>query len=155
MRHYRTALASFHVACMGMRPGLLLLCMDCCIKYAAVFIFSLLPPPPKKTAVKNESPSLRIPLDTSLGFHPPAAIADLDGDGRLEVAYALVWGNIDRNAALITPPKLLVEVLTLEDRFTEVYGEERVDFSRFLPSAQQPWSRYMGATGDGVFRLQH
>ena len=86
-------------------------------------------------------------------FPFPPAIGDLDGDGSLEVAYAVVWGGADTNTYFAIPPRLVVRAFTLEDRFTEVYGEKKLEFSRFLPSDQQPWTHYMGATGDGVFRL--
>ena len=79
------------------------------------------------------------------------AIGDLNGDGRLEVAYVMLWGSLGgENFAM--PPKLLIKTFTIEDRFVEVYGRGMVDFSRFLPVEQQPWTRYMGARGDNVFR---
>ena len=78
-------------------------------------------------------------------------IGDLDGDGRLEVAYVMLWGSLG-GETFAMPPKLLIKTFTLEDRFVEVYGRGVVDFSRFLPIRQQPWTRYMGARGDNVFR---
>ena len=71
------------------------------------------------------------------------------------MAYALVWASLEEATGLVVPPKLLVEVFTLEDRFTAVYGEEGAGFPPLLPSARQPWSHYMGATGNGIFRVQH
>lgn len=46
---------------------------------------------------------------------------------------------------------MVVRVLTLEDRFDEVYGHGVVDFAQFLPASQQPWLRYMGTGGDCVY----
>ena len=54
---------------------------------------------------------------------------------------------------MMVPPKFKVFVFTLEERFKEVYGSDVVvDFNGFLPSNEQPWSRYMGTTGDNVYR---
>ncbi len=78
-------------------------------------------------------------------FSIPLAIGDLNGDGRLEIAYVVLW------ASEKMPPQMLVKVFTLEDRFDEVYGQGVVDFSRFLPAKQQPWLRYMGTHGDNVY----
>jgi len=81
------------------------------------------------------------------------AIGDLNGDGRLEIAYVILWGSINGEGFKM-PPKLLIRTLTLEDRFVDVYGKGVVDFSRFLPLAQQPWTRYMGTLGNNVFKVR-
>ncbi len=81
--------------------------------------------------------------------YPPStpfiAIGDLDGDGRLEIVYIVLWG------AEAAPPRMLVKAFTLQDRFDEVYGPGVLDFSQFLPASQQPWLRYMGTRGDNVY----
>ena len=82
-----------------------------------------------------------------------AAIGDLDGDGRLEVAYVINWGSLEEGKPIV-PPKFLVKVFTLETKVREMYGEGVVDFSQFLPIEQQLWTRYMGARGDNIFREQ-
>lgn len=69
------------------------------------------------------------------------------------MAYAVNWEGKDLKSGVI-PPKLLVGVFTLEARVGEVYGEGVVDFLQFLPMEQQPWTHYMGAQGDNVFRAQ-
>ena len=78
------------------------------------------------------------------------AIGDLNGDGRLEIAYVILWGSMNWEGFNM-PPKLLIRTLTLEDLF--VYGKGVVDFSRFLPLVQQPWTRYMGTLGNNVFKV--
>ena len=79
------------------------------------------------------------------------ALGDIDADGWLEVVYAVVWAGSDFMALPNLPPRMLVKVLTIEEAMRE-NGEEILDFSRFLPGSQQPWPRYMGATGDSVYR---
>ena len=79
-------------------------------------------------------------------------IGDLNGDGRLEVAYVMIWGGADSNRGDNLPPRVRVYVFTLEERVREVYGEAAAEWvSRLLPPETQPWTRYMGATGDNVF----
>ena len=83
-------------------------------------------------------------------------IGDVNGDGKLEVSYAVVWSSPgDSMNGREVPPQMKVTTFTLEDKFKEVYGEGVIDFQRFLPPEKQPWPRYMGATADGVYHPQH
>ena len=80
-------------------------------------------------------------------------IGDFNSDGRLEVAYVIVWGGVDSNMGTNMPARFKVYVATLEDSVSEVFGEEGVQWARkFLPGGQQPWTRYMGTGGDNVYR---
>ena len=68
------------------------------------------------------------------------AIGDLDGDGRLEVAYLVAWrGDSGGKAGQPLPPKFSLFVETLEG----VGG--------LLPASQQPWTHYMGTRGDSIY----
>ena len=63
----------------------------------------------------------------------------------------IISGTLGSDVSML-PPKVLIKAYTLEDRFMEVYGDGVLEFSQFLPANQQPWTRYMGAQGDNVFR---
>ena len=83
-------------------------------------------------------------------------IGDVDGDGKLEVSYTVVWSSPgDSMDGRQVPPKMKVSTFTMEDKFNEVYGEGVIDFRQFLPPEKQPWPRYMGATADCVYHPQH
>ena len=82
------------------------------------------------------------------------AIGDLNGDGRLEVAYIMMWGKADKDIDIgqSLPPRFTLYVATLEEMVKEVFGEEGVEWVQaFLPGDQQPWARYMGSGGDNVY----
>ena len=83
------------------------------------------------------------------------AVWDFNSDGHLDVAYSVVWGSAFPGGTE-TPPELKVFAFTLEDRYTELMGEEvkgqsLVDFDSFLPADRQPWNRYMGHHGNNVY----
>ena len=81
------------------------------------------------------------------------AVGDFDGDGRLDVAYSIVWSPL---VVEVYVPEFKVFAFTLEERYREIMGEDEqefvVDFKSFLPANQQPWSRYMGRYGNGVYQ---
>ena len=86
------------------------------------------------------------------------AVGDFDSDGRLDVAYSVVWSSISPGG-LGTVPELKVFAFTLEERYRqvmgvgeEVKGQNVVDFNSFLPANQQPWNRYMGRHGNSVYQ---
>ena len=83
------------------------------------------------------------------------AVGDFNSDGRLEVAYSVVWSSAFPSWSEAAP-QLKVFAFTLEDRFRQLMEEEvisqtLVDFDKFLPADQQPWNRYMGHRGNSVF----
>jgi hypothetical protein len=90
------------------------------------------------------------------------AVGDFDSDGRLDVAYSVVWSSIAPDG-LGAIPELKVFAFTLEERYRrqmmavapsgdgEVKGQKVVDFESFLPADQQPWNRYMGHHGNNVY----
>ena len=87
------------------------------------------------------------------------AVGDFDSDGRLDVAYGVVWSSLTP-AGLGAIPELKVFAFTLEERYRqvvatsrdeEVKGQKIVDFESFLPVDQQPWSRYMGHHGNNTY----
>lgn len=81
------------------------------------------------------------------------AIGDLNNDGKLEIVYLIVWGGVDSGMGENLPPRFTIYVDTLEDKVREVFGEEGVQWvKKFLPGGEQPWTRYMGAGGDNVYR---
>ena len=83
---------------------------------------------------------------------PSPAIGDLNGDGRLEVAYIVVWGMAGQDPRLTLSPSFTVYVATLEERVREVFGDEGVEWVHsLLPGDQQPWTRYMGSEGNNVY----
>ena len=84
-------------------------------------------------------------------------IGDVNGDGKLELSYSVGWEVIPGGEQYIgmTPLKLVVRTFTIEEQFSKVYGEGGLDFSRFLPPDKQPWSKYMGRTGDNVYHPEH
>lgn len=75
-------------------------------------------------------------------------LGDFDQDGRLDITYNIVW-----SASEYTPPRYLLAASDLESLFEEAYGTEILDFDNFLPLEDQPWTEYMGAEGNNVFRL--
>lgn len=82
-------------------------------------------------------------------------IGDVNGDGKLELSYAVGWGSLPSHEYSITAQKLRLRTFTIEDRFVEVFGKGKLDFSRFLPPDEQPWTKYMGQTGDNVYHPKH
>ena len=77
------------------------------------------------------------------------AIGDVNNDGRLEIAYTVSWSGPNSNDI---PPQFAIYIATLEDRVMEVYGEEGLAWmTTLLPATQQPWTRYMGTSGDNVY----
>ena len=83
------------------------------------------------------------------------AVGDFNSDGRLEVAYSIVWSSVFPGG-FGAVPQLKVFAFTLEDRYRQVMEEEvrrqnLVDFDKFLPADQQPWNKYMGRHGNSVF----
>lgn len=88
------------------------------------------------------------------------AIGDFDSDGRLDVAYSVVWSSISPGG-MGTVPELKVFAFTLEERYRQmtaapggdnkVNGQKVVDFESFLPADQQPWNRYMGRHGNNMY----
>ena len=109
--------------------------------------------------------SLSLPLS-----HPPSpqlpqviatpAVGDFDSDGRLDVAYSVVWSSISPGSVGAVP-EFKVFAFTLEERYRqmvvghsgddEVKGQKIVDFESFLPADQQPWNRYMGHHGNNTY----
>lgn len=79
------------------------------------------------------------------------ALADLDGDGRMEVVYVALWQRVTR-ATMTDLGRLDIVAFTLQQRFEEVYGEGAIDFGRFLPVEEQPWTQFMGTGRDAVYR---
>ena len=81
------------------------------------------------------------------------SISDLNKDGQLEVAYAMIWGGSDSQFGTNLPPRIKVYAFTLREKVREVYGEEGDGWvQHLLPSDKQPWPRYMGGSGDNIFR---
>ena len=83
------------------------------------------------------------------------AVGDFDSDGRLDVAYSVVWASAFQSE-LETAPELKVFAFNLEDRYSQLMGEEvkgqkLVDFDSFLLADHQPWNRYMGRHGNNVY----
>ena len=89
------------------------------------------------------------------------AVGDFDSDGRLDVAYSVVWSSVVPGS-VSTIPQFKVFSFTLEERYRqmvmdpsgqdeEVIGHKVVDFESFLPADQQPWNRYMGHHGNNVY----
>lgn len=86
------------------------------------------------------------------------AIGDFNSDGRLDVAYSVVWSSIVPGG---TVPELKVFAFTLEERYRQTVGvtddneegkgQKVVNFESFLPADQQPWSRYMGRHGNNIY----
>ena len=91
------------------------------------------------------------------------AVGDFDSDGRLDVAYSVVWSSITTGGVgPVHVPELKVFAFTLEERYKhmkvgpgsgdeEVKGQKVVDFESFLPANQQPWNRYMGRHGNNMY----
>ena len=85
-------------------------------------------------------------------------IGDVNGDGKLELSYIVGWETIPGSQEYLggtTILKLRLRTFTIEDRFMEVFGKGKLDFSRFLPPDDQPWAKYMGKTGDSVYHPKH
>lgn len=91
------------------------------------------------------------------------SFADLDGDGRVELVYFVSYGSHHVQAFPSIPYKLntgadmmFMRVVTLEPAFQEriapkLHGKVSVDFSTFLQYSRQPWSKYMGSSGDSHY----
>ena len=76
-------------------------------------------------------------------------VTDLNGDGRLDVVYDIVWSS----PRMAVPPFLMSVAADLEDLFEEAYGRGILDFDLvFEPPRDQPWSQYMGRNMDSVYR---
>lgn len=84
-------------------------------------------------------------------------IGDVNDDGKLELSYVVGWEGIPGSEDYLgsQPRKIRIRTFTIEDRFEEVFGEGKLDFSRFLSLDKQPWTKYMGRTGDNVFLPKH
>ena len=87
-------------------------------------------------------------------------LGDVNGDGHLDVALAVQHSAVHVRIPAISyffinyyESQMTVTMDTLEDLVVETYGEGAVDFSQFLPADQQPWTRYMGRNGDGVYSV--
>ena len=86
------------------------------------------------------------------------AIGDFDSDGRLDIAYSMVWLSTTLNSE-DTTTDLKVFAFTLVERFKKMVvgpgggskGLKVMDFESFLPADQQPWNRYMGCHGNNVY----
>ena len=85
------------------------------------------------------------------------AVGDFDSDGRLDVAYSVVWSSIVPGG-MGTIPQFKVFAFTLEERYRQIGGGDNevkdqkvVDFELFLPADQQPWNRYMGRYGNNTY----
>jgi len=76
-------------------------------------------------------------------------VTDLNGDGRLDVVYDVVWSSPE----MAVPPSLMAVAADLEEMFEEAYGRGILDFGlTFVPAEDQPWSQYMGRSMDCVYR---
>ena len=74
------------------------------------------------------------------------------------MTYSVVWASPVAGKVGVLP-ELKVFGFTMEERYTQVVGEEvkgrnLVDFKSFLPADQQPWSRYMGRYGNNVYHRE-
>ena len=88
------------------------------------------------------------------------AVGDFDSDGRLDIAYSVVWSSISPGG-MGTVPEFKVFAFTLEERYRqmvvgpngdkEAKDQKVIDFELFLPADQQPWSRYMGRHGNNTY----
>ena len=86
------------------------------------------------------------------------SLVDINGDGRLEIVYAMAFDSPSRGPFQSLPYKLQsrhvhLRIVTLEDAFAGVFGKDKdeVDFSAFLPPFKQPWSRYMGSNTSSLY----
>ncbi len=85
-------------------------------------------------------------------------IGDVNADGKLELSYVVGWEGIPGSEDYFggkTPRKIRLRTFTIEDRFVRVFGKGKLDFSNFLSPDKQPWTKYMGQTGDNVFLPKH
>lgn len=85
------------------------------------------------------------------------AVGDFDSDGRLDVAYSVVWSSVVPGG-MGTVPQFKVFAFTLEERYRQISGgddkvkdQKVMDFESFLPADQQPWNRYMGRHGNNTY----
>ena len=78
-------------------------------------------------------------------------IGDVDGDGRLEMAYVVAWEGSTHESHV--PLRFTVYVETLDKMLEEAWGEGEGGrwVQGALPEGQQPWTRYMGAHGDNIY----
>ena len=86
-------------------------------------------------------------------------VGDFNNDGKLDVAISTSYGaHPDKMYYFwfLHLPKVSVDTFTIEDKVKEVFGsdiEQVVDFTLYYPADKQPWRKYMGSRGNGVYEL--
>lgn len=84
-------------------------------------------------------------------------ITDLNGDGKFEAVVSVVYSALsaeygDSYFNFMHPPKIVVQTFNIERRLKALYGVDiNVDTSVYYPLDEQPWTGYMGRTGNGTF----
>jgi hypothetical protein len=90
-------------------------------------------------------------ITTPTAIYTTPLLTDLDHDGQLDIVYLIVWTSEYEPTSF----KTLVVASNLEELFKQGYGAGILDFDIFLPPSKQPWTQYMGARGDNVFKMLH
>ena len=86
------------------------------------------------------------------------SLVDVNGDGHIEVVYLEYMSGMSTPAFTMVPNKLntakvYLKVVTLKEAFNQQLGDKAaVNFNVFLPFDKQPWTKYMGSSGDNVYR---
>ena len=84
-------------------------------------------------------------------------LGDFNKDGKLDAALTVTYDGYPNELYIVHqfhPPKLSIDVITLEEKVKEIYGsdiDKLVDFSSYYSAEKQPWGHYMGSRGDGVY----
>lgn len=87
-------------------------------------------------------------------------IGDFNNDGRLDVAATVGYDGMPDESyrfSILHPSNMSVQVFNIEDRLTETFGPDIkniVDFDSYLPVSKQPWKKYMGSAGNGIYDIQ-
>ena len=87
-------------------------------------------------------------ISSPTAIYTTPLLGDFNSDGRLDIAYLVVW-----TMTISVAPRMIIVASDLEEMFVKVYGTEILDFGTFLPPEEQPWTQYMGRTGNNIFKL--
>ena len=81
-------------------------------------------------------------------------IGDFNQDGKLDGATTINYVSQNEQLNVFNSQNVNYNVFTIEDRLVEVYGSgirDVVEFSSYYSSREQPWGKYMGSKGNGIF----
>ena len=100
-------------------------------------------------------------------FHVAGVIGDVDGDGELD-QVAIVGSEGQMNGEFVYKVRIIkmnvVDSFTTRGRYRsklDVYVSEEMrnvrgikplEEMKFRPVKEQPWTQYMGSSGDGIYR---